>query len=307
MTVSYCPLDLYSGNPERVKTAINALWEDWKSTSGTFNNLRIYLDGKLLHPNDVSTIPMFFRVRLTNHVRHPQDLTPLLSRMPEEYSKDGSTTVHDAFAAYIASILLGSGVLPSLSRLQRTLDELNIEGLETLLGRFQSPEKSDDISPTVRDLLRQATVDEWAAFTALYEDRIMDEEPTPADLSALTASDARYWVLSCLLSGTFKDCSLMISSTDHAVRVIDMDPKLTSKLPGWAKLDSQIVETYAALPAEKRKRCVDAQLPQHVYEEERPVRRMMMLKDLGTFPFLMAITAIFIALSVILPALPFRK
>ena len=50
---TYCPLELYSSNPERVKKALYALWDDWVQSNGTINNLRIFANGKVLDPNEV--------------------------------------------------------------------------------------------------------------------------------------------------------------------------------------------------------------------------------------------------------------
>jgi inositol-pentakisphosphate 2-kinase len=49
--LEYCPLDLYSGDPERVKKALHGLWEVWVGTSGATNNLRVFVDGHILRPN----------------------------------------------------------------------------------------------------------------------------------------------------------------------------------------------------------------------------------------------------------------
>ena len=54
---SYCPLELYSPDPERVKKALYALWDDWEKSNGTINMLRIFVNGKVLHPNEVYAPP----------------------------------------------------------------------------------------------------------------------------------------------------------------------------------------------------------------------------------------------------------
>ena len=53
---TYCPLELYSLDPERVKEALYALWDDWVQSGGTINMLRIFANGKVLDPNEVSTV-----------------------------------------------------------------------------------------------------------------------------------------------------------------------------------------------------------------------------------------------------------
>jgi inositol-pentakisphosphate 2-kinase len=53
---AYCPLDLFSGDPVRVRKALGALWDAWSASGGTVNNLKIFIKGKILKPkpNSVS-------------------------------------------------------------------------------------------------------------------------------------------------------------------------------------------------------------------------------------------------------------
>jgi len=53
----YCPLELYSPDQQRVKKALYALWDDWEQSDGTINMLRIFVNGKVLHPNEVHAPP----------------------------------------------------------------------------------------------------------------------------------------------------------------------------------------------------------------------------------------------------------
>ena len=48
----YCPLDLYSGKESRVAHALRCLWNAWIHSSGTANNLKIFVRGKVLDPDD---------------------------------------------------------------------------------------------------------------------------------------------------------------------------------------------------------------------------------------------------------------
>ena len=58
----YCPLELYSHNPERVGAGLYALWDDWIESGGTINMLRIFVDGKVLNPTQVTPFfPCSFR------------------------------------------------------------------------------------------------------------------------------------------------------------------------------------------------------------------------------------------------------
>jgi len=49
----YCPLDLYSGDEERIRTALRSLWDMWIRSLGQANNLRIFNEGKVVSPIDV--------------------------------------------------------------------------------------------------------------------------------------------------------------------------------------------------------------------------------------------------------------
>lgn len=53
---TYCPMELYSSDPEMVKKALYALWEDRVRSNGTTNNLRIFANGKVLDPNEVKML-----------------------------------------------------------------------------------------------------------------------------------------------------------------------------------------------------------------------------------------------------------
>jgi hypothetical protein len=50
----YCPLDLYSGDPMRMRKALDALWGAWRESGGANNNWRVFVDGKVVLPEDVS-------------------------------------------------------------------------------------------------------------------------------------------------------------------------------------------------------------------------------------------------------------
>jgi inositol-pentakisphosphate 2-kinase len=50
-SVTYCPLDLYSGNPARVEKAIGNLWESWIGSGGCINSLKVFVKGKIIKPN----------------------------------------------------------------------------------------------------------------------------------------------------------------------------------------------------------------------------------------------------------------
>ena len=55
---AYCPLELYSPNPERVKKGLYALWDDWIQSNGSINMLRVFANGKVLDPSDVNALSL---------------------------------------------------------------------------------------------------------------------------------------------------------------------------------------------------------------------------------------------------------
>jgi len=55
----YCPLDLFSGDEVRMTNAIHGLWDAWLGSGGSINNLRIFVNGKMIKPRvgaDVSVL-----------------------------------------------------------------------------------------------------------------------------------------------------------------------------------------------------------------------------------------------------------
>jgi inositol-pentakisphosphate 2-kinase len=56
----YCPLDLYSGQEERIETALRALWDDWAESGGARNNLRVFVDGEIVRPSEASLVDAHF-------------------------------------------------------------------------------------------------------------------------------------------------------------------------------------------------------------------------------------------------------
>jgi inositol-pentakisphosphate 2-kinase len=53
----YCPLDLFSGDEGHVRKALERLWEAWVGSRGNVNNLRLFVEGEIVDPGDVSFIP----------------------------------------------------------------------------------------------------------------------------------------------------------------------------------------------------------------------------------------------------------
>ncbi|GBE81715.1 Inositol-pentakisphosphate 2-kinase [Sparassis crispa] len=236
----YCPLDLYSGEQTRVRRALHALWNAWIGSSGRINNLRVFVGGKLLEPTF-----------------EPSSLRELALEFGSVSLSDNFVAINqlrDQFTAILLPIILETPVLHTLSTLQRTLDELDIEGLAALWTRARA-NGVDSPPPALGDGISQPTIDEWTRFISDYTSKIhtpgqFGKEPQVHEL--------RYYCLAYLLSTTFKDCSIILrmrplkegvhhscDNFDSSVTVIDLDVKSISRMQKWAKQDREIVETYA--------------------------------------------------------------
>ncbi|EIN07104.1 hypothetical protein PUNSTDRAFT_104610 [Punctularia strigosozonata HHB-11173 SS5] len=232
----FCPLDLYSGDKLRVTRAVLALWDGWVNSKGSANNLRVFVSGETIHPDNDDSI---------------NRLAALI--LPKGHALD-TIILRQRFAASVVSALMQSSVLPTLSRLQRKLDVLDIEGLEKLWEAVHG----DGISETALSFSAasgEPSLQEWRSFLEEYlagHETMDHAHPDPAKL--------RYYTLAYLLSMSFKDCSIIVRPADGQIKasvsVIDLDAKSVKKLSQWAKLDRQIVTTYGTVG--NKKLCADA-------------------------------------------------
>lgn len=194
--------------------------------------------------------------------------------------------IREAFAAALARPLIETPVLKILSRLQRDLDALDIEGLSALWKKTESSvplyrttfasffeQNAHDEPPTtplgVSSLFLQSPepeISDWIDFLDAY----LVDKPN-LDHSHPSSEHLRYYLLAYLLSATFKDCSIIVrlrflkpgdqprkQDEPYSVTVIDLDPKSMAKLRGWEKLDKEIATTYNPVQS---KICVDAWKP----------------------------------------------
>ncbi|KAH9857225.1 inositol-pentakisphosphate 2-kinase [Lenzites betulinus] len=280
---AYCPLDLFAGAraPERVRGALCALWDAWVGSGGGVNNLRVFIGGRMVRPGGEPTALATSLEPLAALLLPPRTPTPTPTSTPTSISAPttdfDTNTLRDAFIDTLTPILLASPILPTLSRLQRTLDALDIEGLAALWARVHP------LPSPLGEGMPDPDVEEWARFVEEHDARTsaaaggqsMAEPPA-------TEEELRYRALAHLLGASFKDCSLMIrlppSSSDAAaqeevekkatatVTVIDLDVKGVDRLAKWAALDREIVDAYRAATAgageaeagEGPRRCVDA-------------------------------------------------
>ncbi|KAF8517591.1 inositol-pentakisphosphate 2-kinase [Hysterangium stoloniferum] len=226
----YCPLDLYSGEEERVRFSLRCLWNMWTRTLGKANNLRIFNCGEIVDPADADSFAAFSNT-LSDHYNSDYTLP--------------NSDVATVFTEAVLPLILNHDILSVLGDLQRTLDSLDIEGLSKLwsVSRPGIPFGEGELDPTLA---------EWVEFVQAY---------LAGDVSTL-----RYEVLSYLLSATFKDCSLILrfpsqskngQKPDGTITVIDLDSKSASRLARWEALDLEIVKNFSEVSVQ-RKPCIDA-------------------------------------------------
>ncbi|KAG9091154.1 Inositol-pentakisphosphate 2-kinase [Ceratobasidium sp. 370] len=260
----YCPLDLFSGDEARIRKALGALWDTWVKSDGAINNLKVFVKGKTVKPQ---SDPHFKQ---------------LASFLKEEPGPDG---MRDAFVAAIAPMLHKSPLLSTLSTLMRSLDALDIEGVEKLWKEAKHFPMAS-LSPPIAEDEDEPSLADWEKFVKEYlmhgpyvgsGEQYDPEHPKEENLT--------YWLLSYLMSATFKDCSIMLRFPPGPVEgtffnperdvsmplltAIDLDPKSMKRLQKWAELDRNIVQAYEAAVRggiADNSLCVDARLIGHVGE-----------------------------------------
>jgi len=179
-----------------------------------------------------------------------------MEAQPEDY--------REAFTSALLPLLMETPILRVLSKLQGTLDVLDIEGLSNLWYIVEGPGplfESTGGSSSIA--LAEPTKSEWTEFLDRYL------SPGELDHTNPRKENLRYYLLAFLLSATFKDCSMMIRlnllgasgpfperGSPEQVTVIDLDPKSMDRLKKWEKLDREIVT--ASLSVDNRKTCIDS-------------------------------------------------
>jgi inositol-pentakisphosphate 2-kinase len=184
----------------------------------------------------------------------------LVREFTTEYQTCSLPELRQRFALSVAGLLLTTPVLQILSKLQRTLDSLDIEGLSKLwrLSHGDSiPIGSNVPEPTLNDWTN--LLDTYFVKSRSSSDSITTELPD--------ASHLLYHLHAYLLSATFKDCSIILKlpnlyqsmdASSGSITVIDLDQKPVKSFAKWQQLDKEIVEHYSSVPHECRHRCIDS-------------------------------------------------
>ncbi|KAH7920689.1 hypothetical protein BV22DRAFT_1039549 [Leucogyrophana mollusca] len=238
---TYCPLDLYSGNRERVAKAVHDLWSGWCASDGSLNNCRLFAKGKMVKMSDPSAMKL----------------------LSESLATEGELShLESSFTNAILDLLIDSPVLRTISYLQRSLDPLDIEGLATLCRR--SHHTASELASTFSTLasgVPEPYFSDWEDFIHVFKTRYSSWDHTVPNCDHL-----KHYLMAYLLSATFKDCSIILrpilpsgkSSSGGTVTIIDLDVKSMGSLAKWEKLDREIVEFYREV--KEPKRCVDARI-----------------------------------------------
>ncbi|ORY25926.1 inositol-pentakisphosphate 2-kinase, partial [Naematelia encephala] len=207
---SYDPLDLYSGDEERMQRSLDGLFAGWKSTEGKGNNFRLSVDGVTVFPGQVRTD------------LHPANLLSALS------------------GPLILS-LQSSGALRILRDLQSSLDATDISDLA---HRFHLAHPDSDLFDP--SLLPDPTPEELSDFVDLYlsapadgvtEDRWTLRQRLIAYTMSAIFKDCSIFVT---IPFTYSGNQLVSTQGDSKVRLIDLDMKPISSLRKWYDLDDQI-------------------------------------------------------------------
>lgn len=271
---TYDPLDLFSRKEERIKLAVESLWDSWISSGGSTNNLKVFVGGKTISPLPTLQVWGHFSVIANaysyNRSVIEQDSTARTLSPLVNSSDSGETSslrdLRSPFVSRVTNLLVRSPLPARIAQLQRTLDSLDIEGLYESWKRYHRSLQTshDDASvPPLGDREPEPTLDEWETFAVTYlEKSAYSGENTGGDSSdgrTISREELRYHILAYLMSATFKDCSIILrlasasaSSSSHlgspieeSVTAIDLDPKSVHRLEKWRQLDRDIAATYS--------------------------------------------------------------
>ncbi|KAG9018146.1 Inositol-pentakisphosphate 2-kinase [Tulasnella sp. 427] len=246
----YCPLDLFSGDPKRIRNALSDLWNAWVGSKGTINNLKIFVHGSNIAPNDLPHLHMLYDdLKLPDEGR-PTSESELLS------------AILSKFIDSLLPVLLDTPVLQTLSKLQRTLDPLDIEGLSKLWKTDPNPHTPASAAVGVGS--REVKLAEWETFLKEYLGELQrPEKDLEQEWSNPPPARLRYYLLAYLMSATFKDCSVILRFAPDekpTITAIDLDPKSVDRLAKWEKMDNEIVGCFVESGDKSKPPCIDARI-----------------------------------------------
>lgn len=220
----YDPLDLYSGQPDRIEKAASALYGAWSRAEG--NNLRIFVDGQKVDQNVQEG---------------DQGATSSAQALARALWPEAAYDLQQVVSRILADDRV-QAVLARLRVLQERYDPLDVEGVDKLCAKEQGKglaQMDDEPDLTLKEY--QSLVQKLHAGQKIEQ--------------SLSAREA---IAGLLLSASYKDCSLFIRASpapasaanpsagpEITVHLVDLDPKPTSKLPYLLSIDQQVAQTFA--------------------------------------------------------------
>ncbi|OWZ62860.1 inositol-pentakisphosphate 2-kinase [Cryptococcus neoformans] len=210
----YDPLDLFSGDKMRMRTALDGLWTMWEISRGKSNNWKVFIGSKEISPDDLQ-----------------KGLLPV-----------GGDDLVTNITQLTLSALQTSSALPLLKNLQQNLDPIDISSLAAL---FQAEHPNSPLF--YPDLIAEVSAVELNNFVDIY---ISD----PQAGQRMDSWSLRERIIAYALSAIFKDCSLFIRgvlkhaedgawrlvSGGESVKVIDLDLKPVKNIQKWAETDEKV-------------------------------------------------------------------
>ncbi|KAI7905572.1 inositol-pentakisphosphate 2-kinase [Cokeromyces recurvatus] len=199
----YCPLDLYSGDPERIKKALTILFMNIPQTK---------------------TLRITFAHKINEQPSKVKDVYHLLS------NDDG------LIQEILEHILLEDPILRKLKRLQSTLDELDIEGILPLYNQLDTSLETQDIE-IWEDVLANYEAEQNDLSVNNRKQKIYEY------LLSMTFKDCSIMIniAPAAVANSHKSIKCRHLLFQYDLKVVDTDLKNIDKIPYWYTLDQSIV------------------------------------------------------------------
>ncbi|CAG8668157.1 6826_t:CDS:2 [Funneliformis mosseae] len=202
----YCPLDLFSLEDKRVRKAIESLINDPGS------NLKLFIQGTQIEigkENWQTRLYEFFEIDC-----------PML----DDRKQKSNRVVDMLISLLIQAIMKEQDLFIKLKRLQKTLDELDIEGIDQILLTHQPK-------------LSEPSLEEWKLIVNEYKKR------TTFEITNMDDKQIRQRIYEYLISATLKDCSIIFAFQKSDYNGLGINNK-----QGVAELQSQFYNYSSIFP-----------------------------------------------------------
>ncbi|KAI9359310.1 inositol-pentakisphosphate 2-kinase-domain-containing protein [Zopfochytrium polystomum] len=230
-STKYCPLDLYSGDEDRMFKALKALAET------PLNNMKVFIDGvRAVHDKSI-------------------DAKFLASILFGERPHSSREQDDDYLWKLLVKILKREPILEKLRHHQRRLDRYDIETIHQWYGSLSSE----------TEVLRPLVPREWEEVLSSY----LRSESSRGNIESVgqpehvTTADKIRGIYEFLVSSSLKDCSIIVtvrrrnepistgennsaaivygeSQYEYKIHVVDVDLKPLDKIPSYFEKDRKI-------------------------------------------------------------------